>query len=304
MKHNLELQKTDSLNLLLSEDDVDYGGFWFFAVPKHFVEEIGFLLPFFIKIDDMEFGLRIKKRLGKKIVAFPSIAVWHEPFYSKVIIWDGYYYTRNNLIARTIYGTIKYTNTLVKFTKDLIQSLLIFEYNQAEMVVRAFEDYLQGPNILRNNSPEELHKEIVQLSKSYKTQVLQHNYHLNEPVNSPINAKIGQKIVSLLTLNGHLLPSFIQSDGEVLLWQNSVHSGTISRAFRKKKVIIYREENSCLLQNEIDRSIGINLIVRWLKAIAQIAMKWSVIKAEWRNAAPELTSTGFWQQYLKTEESN
>jgi len=305
LKHNLELQKTDSLNLLLSEDDVDYGGFWFFAVPSQFVEEIGFLLPFFIKIDDMEFGLRIKRRLGKQIVAFPSIAVWHEPFYSKVIIWDGYYYTRNNLIARTIYGTIKYTNTLFKFTKDLIYSLLIFEYNYAEMLVRAFEDYLQGPNLLKKNSPEKLHQEIVQLSKSYKTQTLQPNHRIDTRLNPPkTKAKVWQKLVSLLTLNGHLLPNFIKSDGEVLLWQNSAHAGTISRVFGKKKVVIYREENSCLLQNKLDKPIGLSLIVRWLKVIIKSTTKWSVINLEWKTAATELTSPSFWQQYLKLEETN
>jgi galactofuranosylgalactofuranosylrhamnosyl-N-acetylglucosaminyl-diphospho-decaprenol beta-1,5/1,6-galactofuranosyltransferase len=300
LKHNLELQKTESLNLLLSEDDIDYGGFWFFAVPSQFVKEIGFLLPFFIKIDDMEFGLRIKRRLGKQIVAFPSIAAWHEPFYSKVIVWDGYYYTRNNLIARTIYGTIKYTNTLFKFTQDLIYALLIFEYNYAEMIVRAFEDYLQGPNLLKKNSPEKLHQEIVQLSKSYKTQTLQPNYYLSPP---RTKAKIWQKLASLLTINGHLLPNFIHSDGEVMLWQNSAHAGTISRVFRKKKVTIYREENSCLLQNELDKPIGIKLIIRWLKIVIISTRKWSAIVREWKTAAPELTSMSFWQQYLKLEES-
>ncbi|MDV2996806.1 MAG: Galactofuranosyltransferase GlfT2 [Chroococcidiopsis sp. SAG 2025] len=305
LKHNLELQKTESLNLLLSEDDVDYGGFWFFAVPSQFVKEIGFLLPFFIKIDDMEFGLRIKRQLSKQIVAFPSIAVWHEPFYSKVIVWDGYYYTRNNLIARTIYGTINYTNTLFKFTKDFIYSLLVFEYNYAEMIVRGFEDYLQGPNLLKKNSPEKLHREIVQLSKSYKTQTLQPNYCLDTQLSPPrTKAKVWQKFLSLLTINGHLLPNFIHSDGEVMLWQNSAHAGTLSRVFRKNKVTIYREENSCLLQNELDKSIGINLIKRWLKILITSTRKWSVINREWKSAAPELTSTSFWQHYLKLKESN
>jgi len=91
--------------------------------------------------------------------------------------------------------------------------LLIFEYNHAEMLVRGFEDYIQGSKILKNNSPEELHKEIVQLSKSYKTQVLRPNHRLDKQVNFAIsNANISQKLVSLMTLNGHLLPNFIQSD--------------------------------------------------------------------------------------------
>jgi len=83
LKHNLELQKTDSLNSLLAEDDVDYGGFWFFALPTQFVQELGFLLPFFIKMDDMEFGLRIKRQLGKKIVHFPLLVCGTSHFTAK-----------------------------------------------------------------------------------------------------------------------------------------------------------------------------------------------------------------------------
>jgi len=67
-------------------------------------------MPFFIKIDDLEFCLRIKNFASSAIVAFPSIAVWHEPFYAKVSIWDTYYSYRNILITYAIHGTLRYIN--------------------------------------------------------------------------------------------------------------------------------------------------------------------------------------------------
>lgn len=302
-KHNLELQNPESLNFLLLDEDIDYGGFWFFAFSRKVVEEIGLPLPYFIKVDDMEFCIRITRRLGRKIVAFPSIGVWHEPFYSKVIVWDSYYYARNNLITHSVYGTINYISTVFKFTEDLIFALLSFEYNYAALIVRAFEDYLEGPSVLKSNTPEVLHKEILALSKSYKTQSIQHNYSPPSQA-SPTKdrANIGKKLISLLTLNGHLLPNFLASDGEVFLWQTSDHSGLISRAFRKKRVLIYREENSCLFQNEFDKSVGIQLLTRWLKAVATSSFKWPSAIAEWKAAYGEFTSTKFWHQYLGLKE--
>lgn len=305
LKHNLELQNPNSLNNLLVEEDVDYGGFWFFAFSRKIVEKIGLPLPFFIKVDDMEFGLRIKKALEGKIVAFPSIGVWHEPFYNKVIIWDTYYYTRNNLITQTINGTLGYINTVLKFTKELIFSILVFEYSYAEMIVKAFEDYIKGPELIKNNNPEPLHLEVLALSKSYKNQSIQMNYSPSEQFEKmDSRAGIGKKLISLLTLNGHLLPNFIPSDGEVFLWQNSNHAGMRSRAFRKKKVLLFKEENGCLFQNEIDKKVAIQLLTRWVKVVATSGIKWSSLVREWKSAYNELTSTIFWQKYLNIEKSN
>lgn len=305
LKHNLDLQNSDSLNNLLIEEEIDYGGFWFFAFSRKVVEQIGLPLPFFIKVDDMEFGLRVKKALEGKIVAFPSIGVWHEPFYNKVIIWDNYYYARNNLITQTINGTLEYLNTITKLTKEIILYLLLFEYNYAEMIVKAFEDYAKGPGIIKNNVPEVLHKEVLALSKSYKSQSLKLNYSPSEKFEQiDLKAGIGKKIISLLTLNGHLLPNFITTDGEVYLWQSNAHSGVRSRVFGKQKVLLFKEENSCLCQNELDKLAGIKLITRWLKVVVTTTFKWSTLLKEWRTAYSELTSTIFWRQYLDIEKSN
>ena len=305
LKHNLELQNLNFLNFLLLDEEVDYGAFWFFAFSRKVVEEVGLPLPLFIKIDDIEFGLRIKKALGGEIVAFPSIAVWHEPFYAKNPIWDGYYYTRNNLITYTITGSLRYINTVFKFTKQLLLYLLLFEYNYAEMMVKAFEDYIKGPNLIKNTAPEVLHKEILDLSKSFKTQSVQLNYLPSQQVDS-IKPKVSiwKKVVSLLTLNGHLLPNFISSDGEVFLCQTIYYAGVRSQAFRKKKVLLFKQENSCLYQNELDKSVGIKLLLRWIKVVATSRIKWYSLLREWKTASKELTSLVFWQQYLGIEKSN
>ena len=246
----------------------------------------------------MEFGLRIKECLDRKIIAFPSIGVWHEPFYAKFPIWDNYYSYRNNLITHAIHGSLGYTDTVKHMTTGLIFFLLFFEYTSAEMFLKAFEDYLKGPDFLKNNDPEILHSNILQLSKSYKSQSIQYNYlpsHQFEP-----NSKAGnlKKIVSLLTVNGHLLPNFLTSDEDVFIWHNSSYTGQRAKAFAKKRVFLFREQSGCLFQNERDKLAGIKILLRWFKVAASSSIKWSSISREWKNASKELTSTTFWQQYL------
>jgi galactofuranosylgalactofuranosylrhamnosyl-N-acetylglucosaminyl-diphospho-decaprenol beta-1,5/1,6-galactofuranosyltransferase len=300
-KHKLDLQSNTSLNLLLLEEDIDYGAFWFFAFSKEFIEEIGLPMPFFIKIDDIEFGLRIKERFGDKIVAFPSIAVWHEPFYAKFPIWDIYYLDRNYLITHGIRGSLTYIQAIKHTTESLILGLSFFDYNSAEMLVKAFEDYLKGPDFLKNNDPEILHSNILKLSKSYKNQNIQQNY--SPPYKVEQNFKPGslKKLMSLLTLNGHLLPNFLTSDDEAFIWRAPGYSGQLSKAFGKKRVLLFLEESAYLFQNEIDKLAGIKLLTKWFKLAVQSSIKWSSVNAEWKKASKELTSINFWQQYLGME---
>lgn len=166
---NLDLRDANCLNRLLKEEDIDYGGFWFFSFSKELVDEIKLPLPFFIKIDDVEFGLRIKE-LGKKIVAFPSLAVWHLPASAKNVNWENYYYTRNDLAAYAIHYSLRYMDAVKHLTKVIIQALATFDCDRALVAIQAFEDYMKGPDFLKNTDPETFHSSIIKLSKSYSNQ--------------------------------------------------------------------------------------------------------------------------------------
>ncbi len=302
LKHNLELQNPISLNQLLQEEDIDYGGFWFFAFSKELVQSIGLPMPYFIKIDDMEFGLRIKECCESKIVAFPSIAVWHEPFYAKYPVWDNYYHFRNSLITDAIHESLEYISAVKQTTQGVILYLLLFEYNCAEMVIKAFEDYLEGPDFIKNNDPERLHSNIVKYCKNYKSQHVEQLDLLPERYQQKSKPGVLRKIISLLTLNGHLLPNFLLSKDDAVIWQGPSYSGQRSTVFARKKVSIFREGSSCLYQNELDKRVGIILLARWFRVAISSVMKWSIISTAWRTAAKEMTSTLFWQQYLRKPE--
>ncbi len=169
VNNNLDLRDANSLNRLLEEENIDYGGFWFFSFSKELVEQIKLPLPLFIKLDDIEFCLRIKE-LGRKIVAFPSIAVWHQPASAKNLNWETYYYTRNDLITYAIHYSLGYMGTVKHFTKVIIQSLSKFDYDYVQMLIKSFEDFIKGPDFLKNSEPETLHINILKLSQSYKNQ--------------------------------------------------------------------------------------------------------------------------------------
>ncbi|OUL26021.1 glycosyl transferase family 2 [Nostoc sp. RF31YmG] len=306
LKHKLNLEKANN-NIFLSEDSPDYGAFWFFAFSKEIVKKIGLPMPYFIKVDDMEFGLRIKERLGNPIVAFPGIAVWHEPFYAKNPVWVTYYATRNHLITHAVRESLKYLDAVKFLTKGLLYLLFLFDYNSAEMLVKGFEDYIKGPNMLKISDPEKLHTKIVELSKSYKSQTIQPTELYNQEINLKLLNKATEvtfvkKVISLLTLNGHLIPNFLLSNKDALLWIGSDHQDWWPKAFGKKRAVIFREGTNSIQKNEMDRSIGIGILIRWLQVVIQGAKRWNAVNSEWKDSFKYLTSTEFWKEYLKLNE--
>ncbi|ARV58409.1 glycosyl transferase family 2 [Nostocales cyanobacterium HT-58-2] len=305
LKHNLDLSKAKNNNLLLSDDNLDYGAFWFFAFSKATLEKIDLPLPCFIRGDDVDFGLRIKERLNSKIVAFPGIAVWHEPFYTKHAAWSVYYDVRNRLIIHSMRGTLGYIEAIKFLTIDLLTKLLVFDYNSAGMVLKGFADYIKGPTVIKNNDPEVLHSNIIELSKSYKNQITSslnehENYHQSyNPIKVKDNKKqVFKKIIGLLTLNGHLLPNFLLRNEDALYWIGSDYHDKWYKVFARKRVVIYREGSTNISQYEMSRTSCIGILIDWLRLISKSSTKWSSIKSEWRNAADYFTSSNFWREYL------
>ncbi len=299
LKRNLDLRDPLVLNLLLSEDNIDYGSFWFFAFSKEVIESIGLPFPFFMKIDDIEFGLRVKQYLDNRIVAFPSFAVWHEPFYAKKPVWDVYYCTRNQLITNSIHDSLTYLRTIKILTKCIIYNLLRFDYNSAQMYVKGFNDYMEGANFIRSHDSEILHSKIFADSKSYKSQSIVTNLELNGEDYQVTKTGRLKKIFTLLTLNGHLLPRFLISDESAVIRQGFTEQDSVCKAFAKKRIIFVMEKNPQSYQNELDNKAGINILLSWIKSALKSRLKWSAINAEWKKATQELTSIKFWQDYLE-----
>ncbi len=299
LKHKLDLQSTATLNSLLLEDNIDYGGFWFFAFSKEIVERIGLPLPLFIKIDDMEFGLRINEHFENGIVAFPSVAVWHEPFYAKKPIWDFYYYIRNHLIANSIHSSLEYVQTVKHFTRFIIYYLFIFDYNSAQMVVKGFEDYMQGPNFITNNDPEIVHSQICEFSRNYKNQTILTNFISNSEVSQITKAGKLQKLLSLLTLNGHLLPQFLIADESAVIRFNAKKNDSICKGLAKKRILYFMEGSPNFYQYELEQKAALDILFIWFNTVIRSCLRWSSVSAEWKKAAKDLTSIQFWQDYLE-----
>jgi galactofuranosylgalactofuranosylrhamnosyl-N-acetylglucosaminyl-diphospho-decaprenol beta-1,5/1,6-galactofuranosyltransferase len=169
------------------------------------------------------------------------------------------------------------------------------------MLVKAFEDYLKGPDVIKKHDPEKLHADILKLSKIHQNQTI--DYSFSPPSKMQIGkASIWQKLASLLTLNGHFLPHFLLSDQDAFVWYGPDFPGQRSRAFAKKRVSIFKEKTHCLYQYEMDQKAGLKLFFGWLYLVLKNVTKWTQINAAWKNSASEFVSPLFWQTYLQDKQ--
>ncbi|MFH5824205.1 glycosyltransferase [Georgenia sp. AZ-5] len=138
--------------------DVDYNGWWMCLIPTGVVRQIGMSLPFFIKWDDAEYGLRAKER-GVPTVSLPGAAVWHVPWTDKddTLDWQAYYHERNRFVAALLHSRYPRGGRLVRESMNhQIRHLLSSQYSVVELRIRALEDVLSGPQHLHEELPTKL----------------------------------------------------------------------------------------------------------------------------------------------------
>jgi galactofuranosylgalactofuranosylrhamnosyl-N-acetylglucosaminyl-diphospho-decaprenol beta-1,5/1,6-galactofuranosyltransferase len=162
----LKVSNTDNLKTLLNNTSIDYGGFWFFSFPMDMVKSIGFPLPVFKTIDDMEFGIRMTRGGKNKIICLPGIAVWHRTFDKPGHPMDIYFYLRNHLILHAIHFKPAYYRIVIasfayladKYRKNACLNTIHF-------CLTALQDFYKGPFFLKQTKPELILKDTLAQNK-------------------------------------------------------------------------------------------------------------------------------------------
>ena len=147
--------------------DVDYNAWWMCLIPRSVAEELGLPLPLFIKWDDAEYGLRARAA-GYRTATVPGIAIWHMSFIEKddSSDWQAYFHYRNRLVAAALHGPDDPKAMLKETFKRTLRHLMLMEYSAVALQIKAFTDFLAGPEALFPKLPIVL-DEIRELRAQY-----------------------------------------------------------------------------------------------------------------------------------------
>lgn len=142
-------------NKVIRQKDT-YAGWWSYIAPVS--QEMP--MPFFIKLDDVEYELRAGRRYQSCPAVMNGFGVWHEAFGKKANAWTEYYTTRNTLIIQALYPDLLQSPVRTMAIR-LVKALAYGEPKCMEAVYRGARDYAEGPETFRKEDPEERHRRIM-----------------------------------------------------------------------------------------------------------------------------------------------
>ncbi len=122
-----------------------YGAWWYSCIPVSAIAANGLPMPFFIRCDDVEFGMRN----DPIYMTMAGICVWHESFEGRFrASVDCYQYVRNFMAMIAMDDCASESMFVARLQRTVRQDLRDLDYSAAELLLDGFEDYLKGPDYL------------------------------------------------------------------------------------------------------------------------------------------------------------
>ena len=303
LKDGLDLRKFRDLLVNEQEEKIDYAGWWFFAFPISEVKHYAF--PYFVRGDDSGFSLVH----DFNIITLNGISSWQEDFSLKHGPLQQYLDTR--------YHVMHYFHNLIKSSRKnilrtskgmILRNLLTYQYETALAAICALEDVAKGSDFWRNNvdmmkkRPEILklvnNEKIMDISPKLLSQVeikasMEEDVDKKEEKKRKNGGKI-KRIMSLITLNGHLIPKLFFKNNMVA--QHKGYGGVLKEIYLHKKVLYVHQPTNKGFILEHSKSKFFGYLFRYVKALTVLLIKYKELSKDYQNTYDELTSAEFWKK--------
>lgn len=281
--------------------DTEYNGWWSCLIPAEIVRAVGYPLPLFFQWDDIEFGYRARAH-GFPTVALPGAGVWHADFgWKDWDEWHRYFNFRNGLITAALHTGFS-TKRITRRIGLLLSTYLVsMHYGLAATLLAAVEDFLAGPEILRDGSADAA-AEIRRIRAAYPETVVHPMSELrddlrevtvvraaNKPGNEPLT---WLKRAAFLGLDRAPHASGFVPAGDAHWW----HVSTFRRA-----VVADMGETGFRVRTR-DRARALELAKRGARVVRRVVSEGPGVAQRYRDAAGGLTSRANWARLYGIDE--
>ena len=160
--HMMDVSKVENLQENQVNSDYNYSAWWSLVMPITVIEKYNYPFPFFIKFDDIEYGLRREK---EEIILTNGFAVWHEDFDKKYNPYLEYYLYRNALVTNAYHDKKPLLRSLMRYFTKNTKCYFMFRHIEMKLFNIALNDYLKGPDFFYNLDIEKKNTEIRNIAK-------------------------------------------------------------------------------------------------------------------------------------------
>ncbi len=297
-KQGVDLRKRENLLTNMENREIQYGGWWTILLPLSILKRVGFPLPFFIKFDDVEYGMR--KPLGTEIITMNGIAVYHEAFDRKVNFALDYYNLRNELIVNVLYKNLSLIGALKRVWYEVCKEIFLYRYDCCLLVFQAVKDFLRGVDFFLETDGEKENQKLMNLAP--KLIPLEEIPEWEESLRCDKH-KRSYKVTlpMILTMGGQILPSvFLKKEKYVV----PLSKASAVDLFGRKWAIQYQlgKEVGILTKHSTKKFIKYGLGAIGISF--QLIKKYGKVKIEFQERKEEISSMIFWKKYLGINSNN
>ena len=282
------------LSLLRNADPdrpAEYTAWWFNCFSVSLPERIGLPFPFFIKIDDVEYCYRAA---GVRFVLMNGVGVLHEAFGNKYSAVLEYYAKRNELIFNALYpekgGLL---SSMLILCRAVAKALVFQRYFVLDLVYKAFDDFLAGPEAFARVDQEKLHAELRSLGEKYLTreELTAQGYDCDRP--APLPQTNACKLRKVLTLNGYLLPAKCEDYRLADITKEKIYF-----YYRARRVLQYNPLTEKGFVTTQKRGYLFRAGFRLVGYFFKMLFKYRKVARAYRAALPEIVSREAWRERL------
>lgn len=140
----------------------NYASWFSLIIPVSAIQTNGLPLPFFIKFDDIEYGLRSQN----KITFNPNLIIYHQNINEKNKKYIEYYSIRNSFITNCLHTKFASIKNATRYMLKFITFFLKIDSERIFYLNEGAKDFLLGPSLLINNDLIAKHSELLSKPKN------------------------------------------------------------------------------------------------------------------------------------------
>ncbi|MQQ09595.1 glycosyltransferase [Epibacterium sp. SM1979] len=286
-----ELNTSDIPAFLNMDRTPDSTGWWWSCFAVSDVLRIGLPYPFFIKMDDVEYSLRLQNAGVELVIPF-SFWVLHDDFEEKYTAAMQYFRFRNRWVLLAQQDRLQDTQDFVHQFDQLVRGFVSGrKYEHAQLLLNAMDHFLRGPSYLITQEKQILSSvfALVRQEKNVPMPTPPAGAHVVNEL--PLSRNARNARLTERTWNNHFMP----------LKEHVVIDTTRPNSpsdCRRGQAVSYWNPHKGLgftVQRDSARAFSQMRALRQMRQ--RILQEFPRLLPRYRSVKPHLTSPAFWASY-------
>jgi galactofuranosylgalactofuranosylrhamnosyl-N-acetylglucosaminyl-diphospho-decaprenol beta-1,5/1,6-galactofuranosyltransferase len=275
--------------------DAAYNGWWACLIPSEVVAAIGYPLPLFFQWDDIEYGLRAGAA-GFPTVTLAGAGVWHADFaWKSWDDWSRYFSFRNALITSALHSDFDRRSIIGHLGRQLASYLVTMRYGLAATMLQAVEDFLQGPDVLRDGGADAA-AAVRRLRTAYPDTVDHQASAVPglSPADAPLTPPQGSPSMPRSVLARRVVSQLLRKRrGAAAIAHADAYWWHVSRF---DTAVVTEASQGAVRVRTFDRAVMAGLVRRGTAVLWRLAREGGRVRDEYRRRLPEFTSRETWSR--------